>query len=299
MKKSIIFIFSILILLLINSCFSQETEQQQPNNRPNLKDESLIKLLDTNNIDRILNHGNSVWLLKFYAPWCKHSQEFQKTFVEMSHLLKDHLNFGSIDCINDPMLLHRFEITAYPTLKFLYNGQLFEFQGERTIEHIVQFLQSGYKDVVAMPYPLIDQQEILKRQLELQYSRDGMTPEQVEQMERQIKEKQQEYEIKRNARKYLEVEHDHDEEKEIAEYNERINKKSNNNNAAVDNGQVFENNDSPKTPGNSTVDSTNPSMLESILDSKIAYLLFGSVSTGLFFIIKKKISKKSKFMKIA
>ncbi|KAK5574698.1 hypothetical protein RB653_009951 [Dictyostelium firmibasis] len=294
MKKSIIIILTVLIVFLINNCFSQET-QHQPNNRPDLKDESLIKLLDTNNIDRILNHGNSVWLLKFYAPWCKHSQEFQKTFVEMSHLLKDHLNFGSVDCINDPMLLHRFEITAYPTLKFLYNGQLFEFQGERTIEHIVQFLQSGYKDVVAMPYPLIDQQEILKRQLELQYSREGMTPEQIEQVERQIKEKQQEYENKRNARKYLEVEHDHDEEREIAEYNERINKKLNNNNNNID--QVLEN--EPKVPGNSTVESTSHSMLESILDSKLAYLLFGSISTGLFFIIKKKISKKSKFMKIA
>ncbi|KAM9971274.1 hypothetical protein ACTFIW_011251 [Dictyostelium discoideum] len=299
MKKSIIIIFTILIIFLINSCISQETEQpqqtQQPNNRPNLKDESLIQQLDTNNIDRILNHGNSVWLLKFYAPWCKHSQEFQKTFVEMSHLLKDHLNFGSVDCINDPMLLHRFEITAYPTLKFLYNGQLFEFQGERTIEHIVQFLQAGYKDVVAMPYPLIDQQEILKRQLELQYSREGMSQEQIDQMEKQIKEKQQEYEIKRNARKYLEVEHDHDEEKEIAEYNERINNRKSNN---ADNGEVLDK-EPPKVPGNSTTDSNSIKFLESILDSKIAYLLFGSISTGLFFIIKKRISKKSKFMKIA
>ncbi|KAM9996867.1 hypothetical protein ACTFIZ_001821 [Dictyostelium cf. discoideum] len=299
MKKSIIIIFTILFIFLINNCISQETEHQQqtpqPNNKPSLKDESLIKQLDTNNIDRILNHGNSVWLLKFYAPWCKHSQEFQKTFVEMSHLLKDHLNFGSIDCINDPMLLHRFEITAYPTLKFLYNGQLFEFQGERTIEHIVQFLQSGYKEVVAMPYPLIDQQEILKRQLELQYSREGMSQEQIDQMEKQIKEKQQEYEIKRNARKYLEVEHDHDEEKEIAEYNERINNRKSNN---ADNGEVLDN-EPPKVPGNSTTDSNSITIFETILDSKIAYLLFGSISTGLFFIIKKRISKKSKFMKIA
>ncbi|EGC30311.1 hypothetical protein DICPUDRAFT_92995 [Dictyostelium purpureum] len=296
MKKSLFFILTLFFICLINISVSQDVQvggagnipqpsvqpqQDQGTQQPKKIDDSLVVNLDTHNIDSHLSSG--IWMIKFFAPWCKHSQEFHKTFSELSHLLKEHIKFGQVDCINDPMLLHRFEITAYPTLKLLYKGILYEFQGERTVQQIVSFLENGYKSADQMEYPLIDQQEILKKQLELQY-RDGLTAEQARAIEDQIKRKQNEIETKKKQKQYLEDEHDHDEEREIREYNERMNRKMN----MVDGMEGVQ-------PTNST---TSP-LIDSIKDSKLVYALIGSLATGLVFMIKKRINRKSKFMKIA
>jgi hypothetical protein len=45
------------------------------------------------------------------------------------------------------VLTLRFLIKSYPTIIFLFNGQIYQYSGKRTVEGIKQFVAGGYKEV--------------------------------------------------------------------------------------------------------------------------------------------------------
>eukprot|EP01133_Synstelium_polycarpum_P003949 gene3949-4573_t len=202
-----------------------------------------IVSLDSKNIDQYVNRG--IWILCFYAPWCKHSKSFEPVFEELSTLLKGHINFGRVDCISDPAMLHRFNVVAYPTIKLYFDGNIYDYAGERTVNGIVQFLQTGYQTATMKPYPSL--------------SRPNPTgPE------------------------------DHI-PKPVVPHTEGT---------KLDLGR-FDN--VPTTNNNATQTTTNQMWAHLAVwkESKLAYALLGGVGTACALMIKKRITKKTKFMKIA
>ncbi|KAF2072422.1 hypothetical protein CYY_006257 [Polysphondylium violaceum] len=257
--------------------------------------ENSITTLDSSNIDRYLTAGG-IWFLKFYAPWCKHSKSFQPIFEELSILLKGQMNFGQIDCISDPALLHRFGIKAYPTIKLLYEGNMYEFRGERTLQSILVFLRSGFKEVYNTPYPYIQQPT-----LPTDTANAGQTNTNLD-----IK-------LNNNDKQHIYEDQDHDEEAERLEYEKYIEKEIAQKQKEADMKKIEEQKEkqqqrlarkvidleeSVKPTTNNTRSSFQP-ILDSITDSKLSYAVFGGLITGCAFLIRKRFFKKNKFMKIA
>lgn len=57
-------------------------------------------------------------------------------------------------------LCTRFSVRGVPSLKMINDGGLYEFSGDRDVEHFVKFAEGGYKAVERKPIP-----EILKSEL--------------------------------------------------------------------------------------------------------------------------------------
>lgn len=84
-------------------------------------------------------------MVLFYAEWCTHCHEFLPIFEEFANdVAKTHKNtiiakFSVVD--ND---FDEIEIGSLPTVKFWRAGKKndpLEFDGERSVEHLKQFLE--------------------------------------------------------------------------------------------------------------------------------------------------------------
>ncbi|KYQ92981.1 thioredoxin-like protein [Tieghemostelium lacteum] len=251
--------------------------------------------LDSSNIDRYLTAGGS-WVLKFYAPWCKHSIQFQDTFEQLAKMLKGHVNFGQIDCVNDPALLYRFGIKAYPTVKLLHQGKLYEFQGERSVNNIVQFLQSDYLESSVMAYP----------ELPAEYEKVEQAPEEIHEEQTELTEEQKVYiEQQRQEmlvrqqqlrEQYLKEEEEMQKQKQEKKQ-ERLAKKLKNPKTKKE----YED-EVPKYKldvGEHSIKNGTLPIIETLRESKVVYIAIGGMLTAFILMAKKRLTKKSKFMKIA
>ncbi len=88
-------------------------------------------------------------LVLFYADWCGHCKEFMPIWDKTTKTIND-ANKGvkliKVECgkpqenEGHKMLMDKYSIQGYPTIKFFENGQAKEYEGPRTEEGIVEFL---------------------------------------------------------------------------------------------------------------------------------------------------------------
>ncbi|KAK3851523.1 hypothetical protein Pcinc_031790 [Petrolisthes cinctipes] len=108
-------------------------------------DKEGVKVLVSSNFDEVaFNKGVDV-LVEFYAPWCGHCKQLAPIFDQLGDKFKD----------NDEILIAKMDATAnelehtkiqsFPTLK-LYKketNEVVEYNGERTLEGLSKFLETG------------------------------------------------------------------------------------------------------------------------------------------------------------
>jgi protein disulfide-isomerase-like protein len=88
----------------------------------------------------IQDSANSLWLLKFYAPWCGHCKRLAPVLDEVAPLVTGKMAIGKIDCVVQKALCNQFSIRGYPTLKYSRDGDIHDFPGGgRTVEEIMKF----------------------------------------------------------------------------------------------------------------------------------------------------------------
>ena len=107
-------------------------------------DKDPVKILVAKHFRSIITSMKNV-LVMFYAPWCPHCKNFQSTWDELGHTLKDRgdIMVGKIDFTANQV--YSMTIHDLPSI-FLYQGDetaYIQYQSKRTLEGILTFLKDN------------------------------------------------------------------------------------------------------------------------------------------------------------
>jgi len=119
-----------------------------------------VYVLDTRNFDSSLRDGK-VWLVEFYAPWCGHCTRFAPTYEHLAKKLhhkqkvssnERKVNVAKVDGDKERALSSRFGVRGYPTFFLVDGWTVRQYDGQRTIDNLVDFVLTEYEEVDPVPF---------------------------------------------------------------------------------------------------------------------------------------------------
>jgi len=117
-----------------------------------------VAKLTTENFDSFLKE-NPKTLVKFFAPWCGHCKSLAPHYEEASDKLPEGVRLAEVDATEETALGERFGIRGYPTLKWFDNGADSEYEGGRTTDQIVQWIDIMTSDPITVFETISDASE--------------------------------------------------------------------------------------------------------------------------------------------
>ena len=149
--------FILIFFLSFNLIISQEQTTNSTNKTQSLKDGMtftididpyknfnfghVITLDDSNATEQIKKH-DLIYVL-FYSVWCEPCALFFPTYVNTSnYAFENNLNitFAKIEGYNNTNTSKKFELQQFPSLFLIYKGKRFFYEGKRTQEAILKFV---------------------------------------------------------------------------------------------------------------------------------------------------------------
>lgn len=86
---------------------------------------------------------NTLYLFK--AEWCHHCRMFKETWDFLQENMKGKINFIAYDSKENKDKMEKYKIEGFPTLKLQTKDGLIEYQGERNIDDIKNFIKEYSK----------------------------------------------------------------------------------------------------------------------------------------------------------
>ncbi|KAJ9536851.1 hypothetical protein OSB04_029584 [Centaurea solstitialis] len=134
---------------------------------PETNDEP-VKVVVANSLkDMVLESKKNV-LLEIYAPWCGHCKKLAPILDEVAVSFENDASvmIAKFDGSNNDIPSDAFEVQGYPTLYFRSSsGKVVPYEGNRTKEDIIEFIQKNREDDVTTPEPTVTVTEPTKDEL--------------------------------------------------------------------------------------------------------------------------------------
>jgi len=124
--------------------YEKSTPEDLPKTEPVAAEGSDVVVVTEANLETLLAAKGHSLYLDFYAPWCGHCKKLAPTYEKVATELKGKVVVGKVDCTVETGLSKRFGIKGYPTIKFLNAGNTYEYKGDRTLEDMVAFAETGF-----------------------------------------------------------------------------------------------------------------------------------------------------------
>ena len=100
----------------------------------------LIKLTDDTIEGKLEEDGT--WFIKFYTPWCKHCKVLNPIFRELANVTTaEEVKVATVDCTKHSKATRSFNITSYPTIIFKRGDLSGRYEGPRTLEAFLTFIE--------------------------------------------------------------------------------------------------------------------------------------------------------------
>lgn len=92
--------------------------------------------------DRFLDVRNEgQWFVMFYAPWCAHCKKLEPVWAHVAQALYNtNIRVGRVDCTRFTAVAQAFRVNAYPTIIFVKGPYDFVYNGDRTKEELIHFV---------------------------------------------------------------------------------------------------------------------------------------------------------------
>lgn len=128
-----------------------EGEEEDDEDDTEVKEENGVLVLTNSNLDTFIE-GKDTVLVEFYAPWCGHCKQFAPEYEKIAQTLKEHdppIPVAKVDATKADTVASRFDVSGYPTIKILKNGEPVDYDGERTekaiVERVIEVSQPDWK----------------------------------------------------------------------------------------------------------------------------------------------------------
>ncbi|KAM6900800.1 protein disulfide-isomerase A4 [Xenentodon cancila] len=118
----------------------EEEDDEEEDDDTEVKEENGVLVLTDGNFGTFME-GKDTVLVEFYAPWCGHCKQFAPEYEKIAQTLKENdppIPVAKVDATVATELASRFDVSGYPTIKILKNGEPVDYDGARTEKAIVE-----------------------------------------------------------------------------------------------------------------------------------------------------------------
>ena len=127
-----------LLALLVACTINAET------NKWGADDAEGVSVLNNDNFDEFVKKHNHVFV-KFFAPWCGHCKKMAPAYAAMATKFNEagkDVVIAEVDCTVHNDACAKFGVRGYPTLKFFFNGEPVDYNGDREAESIEKWIET-------------------------------------------------------------------------------------------------------------------------------------------------------------